>query len=180
MTYLQAFLLGGALCLLTQLLFRTTKRAIVTVLTLAYCIGILMTAMGWMAPLSDFGQCGMYLLLIGGGEAAYWGMVSLLQGNPSDILRYLALVVFCFAIGIGGGFLLHGKRMTPACFRALHTRAMLEREQLTASAISRWLSGTRLLSSSPQLMRRKSIVRTKTLFTLWLCASWQSWRTILQ
>ena len=50
MTYLQAFLLGGALCLLTQLLFRTTKRAIVTVLTLAYCIGILMTAMGWMAP----------------------------------------------------------------------------------------------------------------------------------
>ena len=110
MTYLQAFLLGGALCLLTQLLFRTTKRAIVTVLTLAYCIGILMTAMGWMAPLSDFGQCGMFLVLIGGGEAAYWGMGSLLQGTPSDILRYLALVVFCFAIGIGGGFLLHGKR----------------------------------------------------------------------
>jgi len=37
MMYLNAFLLGGAFCLLTQLLFRVTKLSVVTILTSTFC-----------------------------------------------------------------------------------------------------------------------------------------------
>lgn len=107
MTYLHAFLLGGLFCLLTQLLFRLTKWPIPVILTVAFCLGVVMTALGWMDVFTGFGQSGMFLLLYGGGDAAYRGMVSLLAGDPGPILRYLALILFCFAVGIGGGVLLH-------------------------------------------------------------------------
>lgn len=110
MMYLRAFLLGGTVCLVTQLLFRLTKRSIPVVLTSAFCAGIVISALGWMDPLTSFGQSGMFLLLYGGGEAAYRGMVSLLAGDPGPILRYIALVLFCFAVGVGGGVVLHKKR----------------------------------------------------------------------
>ena len=38
MTYLNAFLLGGLFCLLTQLLFRLTKWSIPVILTVAFCL----------------------------------------------------------------------------------------------------------------------------------------------
>lgn len=79
-------------------------------LTAAFCAGILITALGWMDLLTGFGQSGMFLLLYGGGEAAYRGMVSLLAGDPGPILRYIALVLFCFAVGVGGGVALHKRR----------------------------------------------------------------------
>ncbi len=107
MMYLHAFLLGGAFCLLTQLAFRVTRLSIPVILTAAFCVGVVLTALGWMDPLTGFGQSGMFLLLYGGGEAAYRGMVSLLAGEPGAILRYIALVLFCFAVGIGGGVALH-------------------------------------------------------------------------
>ncbi len=37
-------------------------------------------------------------------------MVSLLAGDPGPILRYIALVLFCFAVGVGGGVVLHKRR----------------------------------------------------------------------
>lgn len=109
MMYLRAFLLGGSFCLLTQLALRLTKHSIPVILTAAFCAGVILTALGWMDPLTAFGQSGMFLLLYGGGEAAYRGMVSLLAGDPAAILRYIALVLFCFAVGITGGVLLHKK-----------------------------------------------------------------------
>ncbi len=107
MMYLNAFLLGGAFCLLTQVLFRVTKWSIPAILTITFCVGALMSALGWMELFTGFGQSGMFLLLFGGGDAAYLGMVDLLAGSPATILRYVLLVLFCFAVGIGGGVWLH-------------------------------------------------------------------------
>ena len=87
MTYLNAFLLGGLFCLLTQLLFRLTKWSIPVILTVAFCLGVVMTALGWMNVFTGFGQSGMFLLLYGGGDAAYQGMVCLLAGDPGPVLR---------------------------------------------------------------------------------------------
>ena len=70
MTYLHAFLLGGLFCLLTQLLFRLTKWPIPVILTVTFCLGVVMTALGWMDVFTGFGQSGMFLLLYGGGGAA--------------------------------------------------------------------------------------------------------------
>lgn len=107
MIFLNAFLLGGALCLLTQFLFRASGRSVVFILTFTLCVGILVTALGWMDLFTGFGQAGMFLLLSGAGEAAYLGMAGLFAGDPVPLLRYLGLLLFCFAIGIGGGVLLH-------------------------------------------------------------------------
>ena len=113
MIFLNAFLLGGALCLLTQFLFRISGRSVIFILTFTLCVGILVTALGWMDLFTGFGQAGMFLLLYGAGEAAYLGMAGLFAGDPVPLLRYLGLLLFCFAIGIGGGVLLH-KRNRPS------------------------------------------------------------------
>ena len=77
MIFLNAFLLGGALCLLTQFLFRISGRSVIFILTFTLCVGILVTALGWMDLFTGFGQAGMFLLLYGAGEAAYLGMAGL-------------------------------------------------------------------------------------------------------
>ena len=82
MIFLNAFLLGGALCLLTQFLFRISGRSVIFILTFTLCVGILVTALGWMDLFTGFGQAGMFLLLYGAGEAAYLGMAGLLAGDP--------------------------------------------------------------------------------------------------
>ena len=114
MIYLKAFVLGGGFCLATQFLFFVTKRSIPTILTLTFCAGILLTASGLMDFLTSFGQSGMFLTLYGAGEAAYRGMVSLLDGEPSGILRYCGLILYCFVLGIGLGYALHRKHKAEA------------------------------------------------------------------
>ena len=61
---------------------------------------------------TGFGQAGMFLLLYGAGEAAYLGMAGLFEGQFVPLLRYLGLLLFCFAIGVGGGVLLHKRNKT--------------------------------------------------------------------
>ena len=112
MLYVNAFLLGGALCLLTQILFRLSKRSVFAILTFTLCVGIVLTALGWMDWFTGFGQAGMFLLLYGAGEAAYLGMAGLFEGQFVPLLRYLGLLLFCFAIGVGGGVLLHKRNKT--------------------------------------------------------------------
>lgn len=107
MIYLKAFLLGGGFCLATQILFRVTKCSVLTILTFTFCTGILLTASGLMDVLTSFGQSGMFLTLYGAGEAAYRGMAALLEGEPSGILRYCGLILYCFAMGITLGYMLH-------------------------------------------------------------------------
>lgn len=107
MIYLQAFVIGGLFCLLTHLIFRISKRSVVFMLTFAFCVGILMSALGWMDIFTGFAQGGMFVLLYDAGEAAYLGMASLLAGDPVPIIRYVCLVLFCFIAGISCGVILH-------------------------------------------------------------------------
>lgn len=86
MMYLCVFLLGGTVCLVTQLLFRLTGISVGNILTAAFCLGVVFSALGWITPLANFGQSGIFLLLYGGGDAAYQGMEFLLEGDPSGIL----------------------------------------------------------------------------------------------
>ena len=110
MNYLYAFLIGGILCCITQFLFDKSRKSVVFILTLAYCIGILATLLGWIAPLGNIGQSGDFLLLFGAGQASFDGMAALLAGNPSANVRYLLLVSYCFAVGLAGGFILNHRK----------------------------------------------------------------------
>ena len=70
-------------------------------------LGIVATLLGWMDPLGNLGQSGVFLLLYGAGQAAFGGMADLVAGNGATILRYLILVLYCFAVGLAGGFVLN-------------------------------------------------------------------------
>ena len=107
MNYLCAFLVGGLLCCVTQFIFEKTGKSVVFLLTGAYCVGIVATLLGWMDPLGNLGQSGVFLLLYGAGQAAFGGMADLVAGNGATILRYLILVLYCFAVGLAGGFVLN-------------------------------------------------------------------------
>lgn len=110
MIFVKAFLLGGLFCLITQLIFRVTKKSVVSVLTFTFCAGVIMTAFGLMDYLTGWGQAGMFLLLYDAGEAAYLGFTNMLNGDVIPIIRYACLILFCFMIGISGGLVLHKKQ----------------------------------------------------------------------
>lgn len=111
MIFLKAFLISGVFCLLTQLLFRLSKRSVLSVLTVTFLLGVAFSALGWLTPLGNWGQAGLYMLLYGAADAAYQGWCSLLAGDWVPIVRYACLIfIYCFAIGLAGGVLLHNKR----------------------------------------------------------------------
>ena len=107
MNYLGAFLIGGVLCLITQILSDITKRKIVTILTFAFCLGIILSACGVISKLSEFGCSGVFVMLYGGGDAAYQGMDALLKGDAVPIVRYILLIVYCAVIGVCAAFIAH-------------------------------------------------------------------------
>ena len=100
MNYIGAFIVGGLLCVITQLIADYTKKQVVWVLTAAFCIGVLLSATGIIGKMSVLGSSGVYLMLYGGGDAAYQGMISLINGDIVPLLRYVLLVLYCAIIGI--------------------------------------------------------------------------------
>ena len=69
--YLFAFLVGGLVCLLAQLLIDLTKMTPARVLVVYVVLGVFLGAVGLFEPLADFAGCGITVPLIGfGGNVA--------------------------------------------------------------------------------------------------------------
>ena len=100
MNYIGAFIAGGLLCMITQIIADLTKKQVVWVLTATFCIGVLLSATGIMGKMSALGSAGVYLMLYGGGDAAYQGMFSLINGDVVPLLKYVLLILYCAIIGI--------------------------------------------------------------------------------
>ena len=66
--YLYAFLVGGALCLLGQLLIDRTKLTPARILSGYVVAGVLLGALGWYQPLIDFAGAGAAVPLTGFGS----------------------------------------------------------------------------------------------------------------
>ena len=66
--YLYAFLVGGALCLLGQLLIDRTKLTPARILSGYVVAGVLLGALGWYQPLIDFAGAGAAVPLTGFGN----------------------------------------------------------------------------------------------------------------
>ena len=58
MNYLWAFLIGGVLCAVGQLLIDLTKLTPARILTGYVVAGVVLSAIGWYAPLAEFAGCG--------------------------------------------------------------------------------------------------------------------------
>ncbi len=67
MTYLWAFLVGGALCLLAQLLIDRTALTPARILVAYVVLGVLLGALGLYQPLVELAGCGATTPLVGFG-----------------------------------------------------------------------------------------------------------------
>ena len=67
-TYLAAFLCGGVLCLIGQVLIDRTKLTPARILTGYVVAGVVLSALGWYASLAEFAGCGATVPLLGFGH----------------------------------------------------------------------------------------------------------------
>ena len=68
MMYLKAFLVGGALCAVGQILIDKTKLTPARILVIYVISGVMISAVGFYAPLADFAGAGAAVPLTGFGH----------------------------------------------------------------------------------------------------------------
>lgn len=74
MIYLWAFLIGGGLCVIAQLLIDYTKLTPARILVLYVCLGVVLTAVGIYEPLVNLAGCGATTPLTGFGYSLAKGV----------------------------------------------------------------------------------------------------------
>lgn len=115
MTYLYAFLIGGALCALAQILIDKTALTPARILTGYVVAGVVLSALGLYGPLADLAQCGATVPLTGFGhslaqgvreQVQAHGLMGALTGGLSACSAGISAVL-CFSLGFA---LLFGSR----------------------------------------------------------------------
>lgn len=79
MDYVRAFLVGGSLCLIGQILIDKTKLTPARILVSYVVIGVLLGAVGLYQPLIDFGGAGATVPLTGFGNTLAKGVKEAVQ-----------------------------------------------------------------------------------------------------
>lgn len=74
MNYLWAFIVGGILCAIAQILIDKTKLTPARILVFYVCLGVLLTALGIYERIVDFAGCGATVPLTGFGYAIAQGV----------------------------------------------------------------------------------------------------------
>ena len=74
MDYLKAFLVGGAICLIGQILIDKTKLTPARILTSFVVAGVILSAFGLYQPLVDFGGAGATVPISGFGHLMAQGV----------------------------------------------------------------------------------------------------------
>ena len=67
LTYLRAFLVGGILCVIAQILIDKTRLTPARILVTYVTVGVLLGAMGFYKPLVEFAGCGATIPITGFG-----------------------------------------------------------------------------------------------------------------
>ena len=75
MQYFWAFVVGGLICVVGQLLIDLTALTPARVLTGYVVAGVVLSALGWYAPLAEFAGCGATVPLLGFGHLLAQGVV---------------------------------------------------------------------------------------------------------
>ena len=74
MDYLIAFVVGGIICGLVQILMDTTKLMPGRTMVILVCLGALLGAVGIYKPFSEWGKAGAAVPLVGFGNVLYQGV----------------------------------------------------------------------------------------------------------
>ena len=110
--YVKAFLIGAVLCMIGQVLIDKTKLTPARILTLYVVAGVVLSALGWYAPLAEFAGCGATVPLLGFGHLlakgvrtalAEEGAIGILTGGltaaAAGITTSLVCGVVCSLVG---------------------------------------------------------------------------------
>ena len=79
MELLKAFLVGGLLCALGQILIDKTKLTPARILVLYVVAGVVLSALGWYDPLAEFAGAGATVPLLGFGHLLAQGVVDAVE-----------------------------------------------------------------------------------------------------
>ena len=74
MDYLKAFMVGGIICALVQILMEKTKMMPGRIMVLLVCSGVVLGALGIYAPFSEWAGAGASVPLLGFGTVLWKGM----------------------------------------------------------------------------------------------------------
>ena len=106
--YLYAFLVGGAFCLIGQVLIDRTKLTPARILSGYVVAGVLLGALGWYQPLIDFAGAGVTVPLTGFGSllargvkeaVAEQGFLGIFTGGLQATAGGIAAAVFFSFLG---------------------------------------------------------------------------------
>ena len=95
--YLYAFLVGGAFCLIGQVLIDRTKLTPARILSGYVVAGVLLGALGWYQPLIDFAGAGASVPLLGFGHTLMKGVKEAVEQDG-----FLGLFTGGFQAGAAG------------------------------------------------------------------------------
>lgn len=99
MTYLYAFLIGGGLCLIGQLLIDKTSLTPARILTGYVVAGVILSAVGLYAPLADLAGAGASVPLSGFGHLMAQGVRDAVDANGASGILTGALSAAAGGIG---------------------------------------------------------------------------------
>ena len=112
MNYFWAFVTGGAICVVGQLFLDLTALTPARILTGYEVAGVVLSALGWYAPLAEFAGCGATVPLLGFGHLlakgvrtalAEEGAIGILTGGltaaAAGITTSLVCGVVCSLVG---------------------------------------------------------------------------------
>ena len=100
LTYLKVFAIGGAICLIGQILINTTKMTSARILVIFLMTGILLEAVGVFKYIKDFAQAGATLPILGFGSILAQGAIE--GAKTQGLLGALTGGMVASAAGIGG------------------------------------------------------------------------------
>jgi len=75
LTYLKVFAVGGAVCLIGQLLINLTKMTSAKILVTYLLLGVLLEALGIFDPIKEFGKAGITIPITGFGSTLAKGAI---------------------------------------------------------------------------------------------------------
>ncbi len=81
MNYLWAFVVGGAICVVGQLLIDLTAMTPARILVSYVVAGVALSALGWYQPLADFAGAGATVPLLGFGHNLAQGVLDAVEQN---------------------------------------------------------------------------------------------------
>ncbi len=104
MEFINAFLIGGATCLVFQAIAMATKLEPPKLLIFGLGLGGLLSALGIMGALLAFNTAGMLIMAIGAGDAVFGATTMALMGDWSMVALVLGIFVALILLGIVAGW----------------------------------------------------------------------------